>query len=160
MKFSQGNADELKEAFWHAMADSPFVMLQLHADASTAVPMTVQLDRNTTRSIWFFTQRTSSFAQLGSATATFAAKGHDLFARFDGVLTVETSKERLDHLWSNFAEAWFDGGKSDPELLFLRLDLGSAEIWNGDLGLLNTAKMALGINVDEEAARQHVDVTL
>lgn len=160
MKFSQGNVDELKEAFWQAMSDSPFVMLQLDGDASTAVPMTAQLDRNADSSLWFFTQRSSSFAQLGSATATFVAKGHDLFARFDGTLSVETSSDRFDHFWGNFVEAWFDGGKDDPDLLFLRMDLGAAEIWNGDIGLLNTAKMALGMNVEDAAQRQHADLAL
>ena len=37
------------------------------------------------------------------------------------------------------------------------MDLGDAEIWDGDLGLLNTAKMALGHNVRDEAEERHAD---
>ena len=37
------------------------------------------------------------------------------------------------------------------------MDLGDAEIWDGDIGLLNTAKMALGMTVHDEAEKRHVD---
>ena len=45
---------------------------------------------------------------------------------------------------SNFVESWFPGGKNDPNLLILRMELGDASIWSGELGVLATAKMALG----------------
>jgi general stress protein 26 len=160
MKYATGNADELKKKFWLAMADSPFIMLQLDGDPSTAVPMTAHLDKDANSSIWFFTQKNSSFARLGPVTATFEGKGHDMFARFDGNLSVETDQERFEQFWNNFVEAWYDGGKTDPDILFLRMDLGSAEIWNGDMGLLNTAKMALGMTVHEGAQKQHTQTAL
>lgn len=149
--------DELKQKFWRALADSPFLFLQLDGRSDTSVPMSAQLDKDANSAIWFFTQKNSSFAQLGPVTASFADKGHDLFARFNGTLAVETSQERFDQFWNNFVAAWYDGGKDDPDILFLRMDLGDAEIWNGDLGLVNTAKMALGITVHDEAEKQHVD---
>lgn len=160
MKYAAGNSDELKTDFWKSMADSSFVMLQLDGHSSSAVPMTAQLDDDANSSIWFFSQKNSSFAKLGPVTATFESKGHDMFARFHGNLAVETSKERFDQFWNNFVEAWYDGGKEDPDILFLRMDLGAAEIWNGDLGLMNTAKMALGMNVHEEAEKQHTETAL
>lgn len=160
MKYADANGDDLKKKFWLAMADSPFIMLQLDGDSSTAVPMTAQLDKDANSSIWFFSQKNSSFAKLGPVTATLEGKGHDMFARFHGNLSVETSKERFDQLWNNFVEAWYDGGKQDPDILFLRMDLGNAEIWDGDIGLLNTAKMALGMNVHDDAEKQHTKTAL
>ena len=157
MKYAEGKADELKEKFWKAMADSPFLFLQLDGQPDTSVPMTAQLDKDANSSIWFFTQTKSSFAKLGPATATFESKGHDLFARFGGNLVVETSQERFDEQWNNFVAAWYDGGKEDPDILFLRMDLGDAEIWDGDMSLLNTAKMALGMNVHDDAEERHAD---
>ena len=157
MKHAQGNPDELKTKFWKALADSPFLFLQLDGQSATAVPMSPQLDKDANSSIWFFTHNKSDFAKLGRATATFESKGHELFARFDGTLTRETSQERFDQFWSNFVEAWYDGGKDDPDIVFLRMDLGDAEIWDGDLGLLNTAKMALGQTVRDEAEERHAE---
>lgn len=156
MKHAEGNPEELKKKFWKSLADSPFLFLELKDQAETAVPMSPQLDKDANSSIWFFTHTKSDFAALGNAVATFQSKGHDIYARFDGTLVKETSKERFDQFWNNFVEAWYDGGKDDPNILFLRMDLGTAEIWDGDLGLLNTAKMALGMTVVEEAEERHV----
>ncbi|PZT92949.1 MAG: general stress protein [Citromicrobium sp.] len=156
MRHQEGNPDELKKKFWKALADSSFLFLQRSGDSSTAVPMSPQLDKDANSTIWFFTHTKSAFAALSPVTATFESKGHDLFARFDGVLSQETSQERFDQFWNNFVEAWYDGGKTDPDLLFLRMDLGDAEIWDGDMSLLNVAKMALGMNVHEDAEKKHV----
>ena len=157
MRYNEGKADELREKFWKALADSPYLFLQLDSDPTSAVPMAPQLDKDANSSIWFFTHTKSDFAKLGAATATFESKGHELFARLDGTLTHETSQERFEQFWSNFVEAWYDGGKDDPDIVFLRMDLGDAEIWDGDLGLLNTAKMALGQTVRDEAEERHAE---
>ena len=160
MKYQEGNAEELKEKFWHALADSPFVMLQLDSDPDSAAPMTAQLDKDANHAIWFFTGKDNRFASMGAATATFAAKGHDTFARFAGNLVEETSRERLDKQWSNFVEAWFPGGKDDPNLLILRMELGDATIWAGEMGVLGTAKMALGMDVRDEVKGQMAQTAL
>ena len=159
MKYSNGDAEALKKKFWLALADSPFLFLELDGQSETSVPMTAQLDEDANSSIWFFTQKNSSFAKLGKVKASFTGKDHEMFARFDGTLAVETSKERFDQFWNNFVEAWYDGGKDDPDILFLRMDLGDAEIWNGDMGLLDVAKMALGMNVHDDAKDKHVKET-
>ncbi|MHA7818180.1 MAG: pyridoxamine 5'-phosphate oxidase family protein [Erythrobacter sp.] len=157
MRYNEGKADELKTKFWEALDDSPFLFLQIDGAPQTAVPMSPQLDKDADSSIWFFTHTKSSFAQLGPVTATFQSKGHDLYARFSGTLSVERSSERFDQFWNNFVEAWYDEGKQDPDILFLRMDLGTAEIWGSDMGLLSVAKMALGMNVHDEAEEQHIE---
>ena len=48
----------------------------------------------------------------------------------------------------------------DPSLLMLRMDLGDASIWSGELGALATAKMALGMSVREKVAGKQVETTL
>ena len=160
MKYSDGNAQDLKDKFWNEMAGSSFVMLQLDAEPGSAAPMTASLDKHANHAIWFFAGRDSHWATQGAATATYASKDHDLFARFAGILTEETDQARLDKQWSNFIEAWFPGGKTDPNLLFLRMDLGDAEIWSGELGALATAKMILGMDVRDAVAGKHVETAL
>lgn len=153
------NPKELKSKFWRALADSPFVFLQRDDDPQTAVPMTAQLDKDADGAIWFFTRRDHPLAKMGPATATFAGKDHDLFARFTGTLCEETSRERIDRQWSKAVEAWFDG-KDDPNLLMLRMDLGRAELWDADLGFVDSAKMMLGFDVEDEAREGHLETTL
>ena len=160
MTTDRQQVDDLKQRFWEALADSPFLFLQLDRDPDTAMPMTAQLDREADGVIWFFTGRDHLFASGGPATATFAGKGHDVFARFTGTLSEETSRERLNEEWSRFVEAYFPGGKDDPNLLMLRLDLADAEIWNADVGLTTMVKMALGKDVREETREEHAETTL
>ena len=119
--------------------------------------MSPQLDKHANSAIWFFTHTKSDFARLGAVTATFQGKGHEMYARFNGTLAKETSQERFDQFWNNFVSAWYDEGKQEPDILFLRMDLKQAEIWNGDMGLLKVAKMALGLNVHEDAEKEHID---
>ena len=160
MKYSEGEPAELREKFWHALEHSPFVMLQLDADHDSAAPMTASLDKDANHAIWFFAARDSRYARLGATTATFSSKGHDLFARFAGTLTEERDTARLDKQWSKPVQAWFPGGKTDPNLLFLRMDLGPASIWSGELGLIGTAKMLAGMDVRNEVKGQHVETTI
>ena len=83
MKYSNGDAEALKKKFWLALADSPFLFLELDGQSETSVPMTAQLDEDANSSIWFFTQKNSSFAKLGKVKASFTGKDHEMFARFD-----------------------------------------------------------------------------
>lgn len=160
MKYTDGNADALKTKFWKSLAESPLVFLQRDGEPENAVPMTAQLDESANDSIWFFTTRDNSLANMGPATVIFSAKGHDIFARFKGFLREEKSDDRLDKQWSNFVEAWFPEGKQDPNMIMLRMDLGRAEIWEGDQSLLTTAKMALGMDVRDDMSGKKAQTTL
>lgn len=160
MKYTAGNPDELKSKFWTALADSAFVFLQRDANPASAVPMTAQLDPKADSAIWFFTSKGHDLALPGQVTATFASKDHDLFARFSGTLAPERDQGRFDKFWSNFVKAWYDEGKDDPQLAFMRMDLGDAEIWSAEMGVLTTAKMMLGQPVRDDMKEQHVETTL
>ena len=154
------DTDELKKKFWKSLDDSPFLFLQLDSDPHTAVPMTAQLDKDADSAIWFFTSKDHHFANGGPVTATFAGKGHEMFTRFTGNLVAETSRERLDKQWNSVVKAWFPGGKDDPNLLLLRMDLAKAEIWNSDMGFVDNAKMLFGFDVRDEAKDEHTETAL
>jgi general stress protein 26 len=158
--YNEGNPAELKARFWKEMERSAFVMLQLDEDAESPAPMTAQLDKDADSAIWFFTSKHSRYAAEGAATATYCAVSHDLFARFHGTLVRETSRARLDKQWSPQVEAWFPGGKEDPDLLMLRMDLGEAKIWGSAMDLLTQAKMMLGMDVRADVKGEHVTTAL
>ena len=102
---------------------------------SHARPMTAQLDGEAERGpIFFFTARDTALAQaLGMAPrrafATYAAKGHGLFAALHGGLMLDNDRATIDRLWNRFVAAWFEGGKEDPKLALIRFEPESAEIW-------------------------------
>ena len=94
---------EIEDEFWGAIDDSPFVMLGLHEARDSAMqPMTAQFeerDRDQGQ-LWFFTARdhdlTRAMGADNRAAASFASKGHDLFASLRGRLILDNSREQID----------------------------------------------------------------
>jgi len=130
---------EIEEQFWGALEDSPFVMLGLdQARGSAMQPMTARFeDQDRERGcVWFFTAKdhdlTRALGQDDRAIASFASKGHDLFASLRGRLVLDNSGPEIDRLWSPIVAEWYEG-KDDPKLALLRFELNDAKIWQSDL---------------------------
>lgn len=139
---------ELEKKFWKALESDMTVMLGLDGleDGHTR-PMTAQIE-DQHGPIWFFASQDNKLVQeLGSeegrAIATFASKGHDLFATLHGTLRVDTDRAVVDRLWNRFVAAWFEG-KDDPKLALLRLDAERAEIWADASSVVAGVKLLLG----------------
>jgi len=124
---------EIKDKFWKALKSDMTVMLGLAGarDGHTQ-PMTAQIEDDEGGPLWFFTASDNGIIEaLGRshrAIATFADKGHSLFASISGELSVDTDRAVVDRLWNPFVAAWFEG-KDDPKLALLRLDPEIAKIW-------------------------------
>lgn len=121
---------ETRDTFWHAVADSPFIMVGLAGHAPH--PMTAMLDRDAHHAVWFFTTRSGPLGAGGAAESVYVSQGHKVFATLSGTLTEETDRATFEKHWSNPVEAWFPGGRADPDLLFLRYDIADAEVWTVD----------------------------
>src|SRR3546814_9529354 len=67
----------------------------------------------------------------------------------------------IDKLWSKPVEAWFPGGKTDPNLALLRFDIDEAELWEADMSLTGKLKMLFGgkMRADEEGSHAKVTTT-
>jgi general stress protein 26 len=158
------NDAEIEARFWKALESGRTVMLALvDVEDAHARPMTAQVE-NGRGPIWFFTAKDTEIVRgLGAshrAVATFASKGHDLFATVHGTLSLDRDKGTIDRLWSPFVAAWFEGGKHDPKLALLRLDAERAEIWLDDSSFLAGIKMLLGADPKEEYRDKVAEVRL
>jgi general stress protein 26 len=95
-------------------------------------PMAPELDR-VSKTIWFFTKRSTDLARdvTPGARGTFClvGKDHDYHACLSGPLEERMDPEIRDRFWNAVVEAWFDGGKDDPELTMLALKLDQGHIW-------------------------------
>ena len=153
---------EMKEKFWDALDDSPFVMLGLAGvDEAHTQPMTAQFDDDIPNRIFFYTNTQNRLVQALTAShrAVFAysAKGHDLFASVHGSLALDNDPALIEKFWSPVVSAWYKEGKSDPNLAFLRFDLGEAQIWKAGTGdFLHYMAAALIKGSADEAARDDV----
>ena len=125
-------------------------------------PMTAMIDGDKDHGpLWFFTSKDSALVRAGAgpATATFVAKGHDLFARIEGHLAEATDPVMIEKLWNPFVAAWYDG-KDDPDIALLRLDLDHAEIWENASSLLAGIKALLGRKPQEDYRDKVAEVSL
>jgi general stress protein 26 len=142
---------ELEAKLWKALDSDRTVMLGLDgAEDGHTRPMTAQVEDDRS-CIWFFTAKDNALVKAlggggGRAIATFASKGHDVFATFHGQLRVDTDPAVVERLWNRFVAAWYPGGKTDPTLALLRLDAERAEIWLDGSSLVAGAKMLLGVD--------------
>jgi len=147
------DVDQLKKDLWKHMARSPFVMVGLNGEHSE--PLTAQLDEDQVDTLWFFVAKDNRLIRGGAAMAHFVSKGHDYFACLAGEIRESDDPAMIDKLWSKPVEAWFPGGKNDPNLALIRFDIRDAELWETDMSLLGVAKLLLGRKIDQGEEGSH-----
>lgn len=156
--------EELKEKFWQAVKSDRTMMLGLAmVEEAHTRPMTAMLDDTGTEGpgpgpIWFFSSTDTELVDAvqadSRAVATFADKGHTLFACVHGRLTRDDDRAVIERLWNPFIAAWYEG-KDDPKLALLRFDAEEAQIWLDGSSILAGVKMLLGID-PKQSYRDHV----
>ncbi|MES2755699.1 MAG: pyridoxamine 5'-phosphate oxidase family protein [Pseudomonadota bacterium] len=134
--------EQIKQDFWDKLASSPFLMIG--SGDEHAEPLTAQLDKDQVDRIYFFIGRDNRLADGGPVMAQYMSKGHDFFACLSGDVQVDDDAAIIDKLWNKQVEAWFPGGKNDPNLALLRFDIDSAEFWESDMSLSGKLKMLFG----------------
>lgn len=159
----------LRKKFWKELDDSPFIMLGLKGvEDDRTRPMTAQIDvpddgdKQDGGQIYFFGSKADGVGQAVTATsravATFAGKGHGLFAHIHGNLVPSNDRAVIERLWNPFVASWYKGGKDDPDLVLLRFDTESAEVWEATPGAtLKAAALKSLFNIDpgKEHRREH-----
>ena len=155
---------EITDRFWKALKSDMFVMLGVDGvDDGHAQPMTAQVlgDENY---IYFFTTKDNGLVrnmhENNRAIATFVSKGHDLFATIHGGLAEDQDRAKIDRLWNPHVAAWYPEGKNDPNLLLIRLDPESAQIWLNENNLLAGIKSLLGRDPKKDYQDKVAEVAL
>lgn len=130
---------EIEEKFWSALKSSPFVMLGIEGTRDGATqPMTANFEDQDRDAglLWIFTAKdhdlTRAIGQSNRAIASFASKGHDLFASLRGTLEIVNDRATIDRLWSPIVAEWYEG-KEDPKMALVRFDVDNAKIWKSDV---------------------------
>lgn len=65
------------------------------------------------------------------------------FLSVSGTATISRDRQKIDELWNKMAEAWFKGGKDDPNLSVICLKPTSAYYWDTKNGkMISLLKIA------------------
>ena len=141
---------ELEARFWTAIRKDMTVMLGLGSEIVYR-PMTAQLATEEDHGpAWFFTSTDTDLGRhvrdggAQQASFHFVSKGHDIWATVSGTLQVDMNRAMIDKLWNPHVSAWYQGGKEDPKLLLLRMDLNHAKIWKDGSSLVAYALKLFG----------------
>ncbi len=157
---------EIREKFWKHLKSDRTLMIGLMNDPNGhAQPMTAQLEGDEESGpLWIFSSKDTDFVRsIGDsarAMTQFVSKGHDLFACFDGEITLSNDRGMIEKLWNPYVAAWFEGGKDDPKLQLLRLDPGHGQIWLNESSVFAGVKLLLGSDPKKDFADKVADVNL
>lgn len=154
---------DLEARFWKSLKSDRTIMLGIDGvEDGHARPMTA-LSEDDRSPLWIFTVRDNGIVQKLAAghraIATFASKGHDLFATLHGSLAVDNDRAVIERLWNPFVAAWYEG-KDDPKLALLRFDAETAEIWLDGSSVVAGVKMLLGIDPKKSYEEKTAKVSL
>jgi general stress protein 26 len=161
---------DIERKFWKAIRSDRTVMLEVIGSGEHSQPMTAQFDAADGKTdehrgpIWFFTTKdTDLVRQLGDgqpAMMQFVEKGHGLFACVDGDLSPNNDRAAIERLWNPFVDAWFAGGKDDPNLQLLRFDPQHAQIWLNENSLFAGVRILLGRDPKKDYKDKMAEVRL
>ena len=157
---------ELEEKLWKALKSDRTIMLALDRPGAggKAQPMTAIVEDDTRGPVWIFSTSDVDLVKAmkgqEAAVAHFASKGHDLFAALRGTLSLQNDPATVERLWNPFIAAWYEGGKTDPKLRLLRLDLDHAHVWLNENSLFAGLNMLLGNDPKKEYADKSADIAL
>ena len=118
-------------ALWNSLKETKAVMISA-ASSKHMQPMSPNPDREN-NAIWFFTSNKTGLAaevaKSGTGMVCVIEGDFGLHACLSGTLSLHTDKDIIDRFWSPVAGAWFEGGKTDPDLVLIRFKPSSASIW-------------------------------
>jgi general stress protein 26 len=124
--------ENAESQLWDMLGSVQAGMLGLDGAPMKMQPMSHYIDREN-KKLWFFTKKDSELVQeLGSgrpAHYCLIGQDHDYHATLSGYLQENCDPEQVDRMWNAVVGAWFDGGKDDPALTLLELDLEDAMVW-------------------------------
>jgi general stress protein 26 len=160
---------DLRQKFWKELQGDRTLMLGLQGvEDDRTRPMTAMVDlpedadKEDGGPIYFFASKDEGVGKDltdgARAVATFASKGHGLFASIHGTLHASNDRGVIDRLWSPIVDSWYKDGKDDPNLILIRFKATYAEVWDSDgLGTLKAAALKWAFDVDpgDELKKEH-----
>ena len=116
------------------------VTTQTASGALHSRPLAV-LDDDFAGTLWFFTADPSSkTADLAAHPQVNVSVGDGKgWLSLSGVATISRDEERIDRYWNPWAAAYFEGGRDDPTVALLQVDVSSIHYWDLDKPAIVTA---------------------
>jgi general stress protein 26 len=84
--------------------------------------------------LWFFasidSKKVHELAGNGQVNLAYANPGDGVYVSVEGRAEIVRDRAKIDQLWNEtFDSLYFKGGKTDPNLVLIRVDAHTAECW-------------------------------
>lgn len=93
--------------------------------------------------IWFMTSRRSEkVAEMKASpevNVSYASRSKNTYVSVSGRAVIRRDKARIDRMWSPAHAVFFPKGKDDPDITLVRIEVRSAEYWDGPGSLVGKA---------------------
>ena len=124
---------DAKAQFWEQVEEVRAGMLGLSGTSDHFQPMSPVEEPNANK-LWFFIANDSDLfrhMQAGNTKAMFqvVGKDHDYHACVSGTLRENKDPAKVEEYWSPMVAAWFEGGKDDPRMTLIEMNLSEAQVW-------------------------------
>ena len=67
---------------------------------------------------------------------TYADEGKKVYVSVSGRAMISKDRQKIEELWTEAFKAWFPGGKDDPNIALIRVNVEKAEYWDSPSGLV------------------------
>ncbi|MEE4211785.1 MAG: pyridoxamine 5'-phosphate oxidase family protein [Parvularcula sp.] len=122
-----------QKQFFEELEKARAGMLHLQGSQLHSQPMSAQT-RDGGKSVYFFAKTDSElFEEMKKghdmAHLVVVGKDHDYHACAVGHIRENKDPALVDELWNPMVAAWYEGGKEDPTMTLLELDLENGRVW-------------------------------
>lgn len=84
--------------------------------------------------IWFFTGYESGKSQEivhdSHVNLSYSKPSDNVYVSISGKAKLSKDRAKIEELWSPELKAWFKGGKDDPNIGLIKVDIEKAEYWD------------------------------
>lgn len=131
------NNEHPHETLWRLIKDIRFGMFTTRHDNGHlhSRPMTTQnktLESNNL--LWFFMSRkggpVADIETDNRINIAYSHPGDDMYVSVSGEAKIVDDMAQKTALWNKFAEAWFPGGVTDPDLALVQVNIIHAHYWD------------------------------
>lgn len=149
-------ADHLT-AIGEIVADVKFAMLTTITEDGHlhACPMTTKQKNLDEGKIWFIghkqTETVTDIKQREQVNVSYGSKDQKDYVSINGTARLVTDQVKLDELWSEMDGAFFEGGRDDPNVQLICVDINGAQYWKSPNALVGLFKMAAAAVTDGTA---------
>lgn len=127
------SSPEHKQKIWNLIKEIGVGMLVTQDEGTPrARPMHLVQDAYD-GTLWFYTKKSAEKAFEAQSDRdvciTFSDQEEGVYVSMSGKARLRQDSEIIDKYWNSLIAAWFDGGREDPDIAVMEIDIRFGEHW-------------------------------